>query len=521
MRRTSRIQTIITPLHRKKLDQLIETFGSMNEVIERGIELLEAQESLEGVPITSDEVEKMRWNSEVFNSLSSFSGFGLLKTLIIDEFLEVLTQKISFIAFLKKQKQWILEDIEIQRIINQLVKQLENTPKNLMEVIIQVSDTFRTFKYAHNDLNDDKIAIYPNYFQKIPEIIAFQLQGILDYLGFTYTWYCPDDRVIIQWTDDPIKIRNSIQNIEQKIYQKREKFLQELGIKDTSNVKQIPTELTTIIKTLELTNWQNGVFITGNRRFTYFPQDLLLELIDTINTNQKNDKILNRIGELFSQIRTSDLEPIKHINDTTTLISHLAYNLSYIMTNILGWGKVDILDEKKIKISNTLLPNKYLKPILDGYLSSYGFNTVEATENEFFNYFEYEITNTKIKILIIDDDSFWLTTLSKFVEKINNNDTEIYTSDKPQKALDILKTKPIEVIVCDYGLPEMNGVDFLEKINKLYPNIIKIIITGQEDKKIVVNGLNKAKIDYFIQKPPEPSELQQIIYEQVMERRSH
>ena len=70
MKRTSRIQTVISPLHRKKLDNLTRRYGTMNEVIERGIEILEEMEVETDIVESEEEIRELRRKSELFDALS-------------------------------------------------------------------------------------------------------------------------------------------------------------------------------------------------------------------------------------------------------------------------------------------------------------------------------------------------------------------------------------------------------------------------------------------------------------------
>ncbi|MHA2366032.1 MAG: response regulator [Candidatus Hodarchaeales archaeon] len=129
------------------------------------------------------------------------------------------------------------------------------------------------------------------------------------------------------------------------------------------------------------------------------------------------------------------------------------------------------------------------------------------------------ITNklSKVKILIIDDDRFWLKTLTKFVESIYELDIDIYNGINGEDGLKIIDEHPIEVIICDYDLPDMNGAEVLERIHKINPKILRILVSGYEKNKI--ESFEKARIHYFLQKPPNPEEIQEIIYQEVVKKR--
>ncbi|MHA2366031.1 MAG: response regulator [Candidatus Hodarchaeales archaeon] len=521
MKRTSRIQTVITPIHRKKLDVLMKKYGTMNEVIERGIELLEQENVIEASPITSKEIEKLRWNSEVFNSLSAFSGFALIKASVIDEFLEVIENKSTLSDFLRKQRQWIIEDNEIQRIVSQLIETLENSYKSMIEVIEQVSDTFRTFRYSIPDSGETKIAIYPNYLQKIPEFVALQLHGILDFLGFTFSWRSSENRIVFEWTDDPSTLDQSVQYIDQVVLKNKQEYLESLLNTNLEQKETIPKELANIAKSLELSNWQQGFFVSGNRRFSYIPQDILIESFDTIVNEKDSVEKFRNIGKMLLNIRTTELDAIKASEETKNdEINIFLKKIAYLSTQILGWGKIEQIEPKKLRISNSIINNDIFKEIINGMLKDYGYQAILESSSEYFNFIELSITESKVKILIVDDDKFWLSTLSKFLDQVQDLETDIITGFNGEEAFEIVKKLPIEVVVCDYNLPGINGTEVLGKIRDINPKIIRIMITGQAEREIAIQAINKAQIHYFIEKPPEPEELQKIIYREVLKSRA-
>ncbi|MHA2278801.1 MAG: hypothetical protein ACXAC2_23730, partial [Candidatus Kariarchaeaceae archaeon] len=204
MKRTSRIQTVISPLHRKKLDSLTLRYGTMNEVIERGIELLEQLESETTITESDEEILELKRRAEIFDALSSFSGFVLINNKMVDVLLEVLGQGLSVSDFLKKQQKWVLEDLEIQKIVTNLGQSVKNNYESLIEVVRQISDTFRTFHVLVASDSEKKILIQPNLLPNLlPELVGVHLQGILDYLGFTFVWRISNDRLIIEWSERP------------------------------------------------------------------------------------------------------------------------------------------------------------------------------------------------------------------------------------------------------------------------------------------------------------------------------
>ncbi len=113
----------------------------------------------------------------------------------------------------------------------------------------------------------------------------------------------------------------------------------------------------------------------------------------------------------------------------------------------------------------------------------------------------------KINILYVDDEENNLISFkANFRIKYN-----VYTAISGQAALDILKVTPISVIITDQRMPEMTGVAFLEQVCELYPDTIRILLTGYSDISAVIEAVNKGKIFHYLNKPWNEEELDETI----------
>jgi response regulator RpfG family c-di-GMP phosphodiesterase len=69
-------------------------------------------------------------------------------------------------------------------------------------------------------------------------------------------------------------------------------------------------------------------------------------------------------------------------------------------------------------------------------------------------------------------------------------------------------------------MPGMKGVELLEKVRLHDPSIIRILITGYSELEIAKDAINKARIHFFIEKPPEAQVLRDIIKQEILKKRS-
>lgn len=110
-----------------------------------------------------------------------------------------------------------------------------------------------------------------------------------------------------------------------------------------------------------------------------------------------------------------------------------------------------------------------------------------------------EEENFKHSILIIDDDPFY----RRWSASILGEKFTVFTAESATIGLNICKKESINFIVSDYIMPEMNGLQLLEKVKTNYPSIEVILISNEGDMDTVIEALRKGAADYF-RKPCTP-----------------
>lgn len=106
-------------------------------------------------------------------------------------------------------------------------------------------------------------------------------------------------------------------------------------------------------------------------------------------------------------------------------------------------------------------------------------------------------------ILIIDDERDNLEALKRMLR----GQYDVSTTESPFDALRLIQSKLFHVIVSDQRMPEMTGVEFLEKAKKLSPLSTRILLTGYTDIESVIESINRGQIYRYVSKPWEPDEL--------------
>ncbi len=113
-------------------------------------------------------------------------------------------------------------------------------------------------------------------------------------------------------------------------------------------------------------------------------------------------------------------------------------------------------------------------------------------------------------ILFVDDEENILKALKRL---FMDEDFEIFTASSGKEGLEILNTGEFAVIISDQRMPEMTGTEFLLKAKELYPDTIRIILTGYADVNAAMNAINEAGAYRYITKPWHDSEILHIVKE--------
>ena len=132
-------------------------------------------------------------------------------------------------------------------------------------------------------------------------------------------------------------------------------------------------------------------------------------------------------------------------------------------------------------------------------------NRVNTAKNE----------ETSTYILLVDDDISLLDTLKNLLEIMGYN---VISATGSREALDLIKSNKFDVVITDYSMPDMNGVEMVIEAKKILSGIPKILYTGRIDL-VTENQITEAGIDEVVRKPCSISRLDSIIKKVMAEKR--
>ena len=109
------------------------------------------------------------------------------------------------------------------------------------------------------------------------------------------------------------------------------------------------------------------------------------------------------------------------------------------------------------------------------------------------------------KILILDDENIVTSALKTLLNIEGFLDVKDFNC--PKKALESLKFDKPDVIISDFIMPEMNGLEFLLEAKKMYSDVSMILLTGYADKENAIRAINEVGLYKYIEKPWDNEEL--------------
>jgi len=104
----------------------------------------------------------------------------------------------------------------------------------------------------------------------------------------------------------------------------------------------------------------------------------------------------------------------------------------------------------------------------------------------------------KETLLLLDDEPNVLSSLTRLLRR---DSYQILAAHNSQEAFSLLATHEVQVVVSDQRMPDMSGTEFLNRVRKLYPGTVRIILSGYAELESVLNAINRGEIYRFYTKP--------------------
>jgi DNA-binding NtrC family response regulator len=119
------------------------------------------------------------------------------------------------------------------------------------------------------------------------------------------------------------------------------------------------------------------------------------------------------------------------------------------------------------------------------------------------------MNNGQPTIMIVDDEDMVITSVRAFLQLETEYNIAGFTV--PDKAADYLRTNPIDVVVSDYLMPKMTGLQLLAKAKELQPEAARVLLTGHADKQSAIQAINDVGLFQYLEKPWDNAQLLLVI----------
>jgi len=116
----------------------------------------------------------------------------------------------------------------------------------------------------------------------------------------------------------------------------------------------------------------------------------------------------------------------------------------------------------------------------------------------------FAATHPERTLLLLDDED---NVLRSLVRLFRRDGYKVLTANTVREAFDLLASNSVQVIVSDQRMPDMSGTEFLAKVRDLYPDTVRMVLSGYTDLATITEAINRGAIYRFLTKPWNDDEL--------------
>lgn len=120
-------------------------------------------------------------------------------------------------------------------------------------------------------------------------------------------------------------------------------------------------------------------------------------------------------------------------------------------------------------------------------------------------------------LLILDDEENIRRSLSRLLRR---DGYKVLSAATASEAFELLAMHPVQVVLSDQRMPDLSGTEFLSRVKDMYPDTIRMVLSGYTDLSTVTEAINKGAIYKFLTKPWDDEELRAQVQE-AFRRHSH
>lgn len=117
--------------------------------------------------------------------------------------------------------------------------------------------------------------------------------------------------------------------------------------------------------------------------------------------------------------------------------------------------------------------------------------------------------NGQAAVMIVDDEDMVVTSIRAYL--MLETDYLVQGFTDPLEAARYLETNPMDVVISDYMMPKMTGLDLLRRAKEYQPEAARVLLTGHADKQTAIQAINEVGLFQYLEKPWDNAQLLLVI----------
>lgn len=117
--------------------------------------------------------------------------------------------------------------------------------------------------------------------------------------------------------------------------------------------------------------------------------------------------------------------------------------------------------------------------------------------------------NNRPVVVIVDDEDMVITSVRAFLMLETEHVVKGFTD--PEEAVKFMEENCIDVVVSDYLMPKLTGIQLLTKAKQLQPEASRVLLTGHADKQSAISAINEVALFQYLEKPWDNAQLLLVI----------
>ncbi len=114
-------------------------------------------------------------------------------------------------------------------------------------------------------------------------------------------------------------------------------------------------------------------------------------------------------------------------------------------------------------------------------------------------------------IMVVDDERMITTTLSTMFKLMLKEKVIVFNDVDQALSCEELENREVDLIISDFMMPKMNGLEFLKKVKTKCPGTVTILLTGYADKENAIRSINEIGLYYYLEKPWNNNDLIKVV----------